>query len=172
MQERQAALLAAFDREAEWVTTQAEEAIPAAQAELAKLAGSDPFDSLNPEEQARAAARRGVVEQDCEMQRPDELVTRARAALAANDKAVLYLLGRYIGMRLDREPGRVAPELRAVHRQITERFADPKLGEKRHTAERRVAMAKLLGGRIDLARRQLDGRHDAMLADMRRRIAL
>ncbi len=55
--EREAALLAAFDQEAAWITKQADEAIPAAEAELAKLEGADAFDSLKPEEQARAAMR-------------------------------------------------------------------------------------------------------------------
>jgi len=172
MTERAAALLAAFDQEAGWVRAQAEEAIPAAEAELAMLDGADPFDSLKPEEQARSAARCEFVREDAELLRPDQLVTQARAALASNDRGLLFLLDRYIGQRIDRDGARRDPALTAVHREIVERFKDPKAAEKRHAAERKLSMAKLLGGRIEMARRQLDGRHDSMLAGMRQRIAL
>jgi len=170
--ERQAALLADFDREGAWVKAQTDAAIPAAEAELAKLAGADPFDSLKTAEQERASLRREFVKEDAELLRPDQLVTQARAALAGNDCGQLYLLDRYVGMRLDRDGDRRDSALSAVHREIVERFKDPKLAERRHTAERKLSMAKLLGGRIDLARRQLDGRDDAMLAGMRQRYAL
>ena len=172
MKERESALLAGFDREAAWVTAQADEAIPAAQAELAKLAGADPFDSLKPAEQERAATRREFIREDCEQLRPDQLVTQARAALAGNDRAALYLLDRYLGQRLDRDGARRDPALVAVHREMAERFKDPKLGEKRAKAERKIDMAKLLNGRIGIARRELDGSWDAMLNNMRRQIRL
>jgi len=172
MQERRAALLAAFDREAEWVTTQAEEAIPAAQAELAKIEGFDPFDSLKPEQQQHVAARREIVKEDCELKPAGELVAKAKAALAAGDRPLLYLLDRYIGMRLDRDAGRRDPALSAAHREIVDALADPKAVEKREKARRKLEIAKLLNGRVDMARRQLDGRHDAMLAGMRQRYAL
>jgi len=172
MREREAALLAAFDQSAAWVKAQAEEAIPAAQAELAKLAGADPFDSLKPEDQARAAARREFVKEDAALLPVVQLATQARAALAANDRGLLFLLDRYVGQRIDRDGGRRDPALSAVHGEIVNALADPKAAEKRHKSERKLSMAKLLNGRVDLARRRLDGRHDAMLADMRRRIAL
>ena len=172
MAERQAALLAAFDQEAAWVRAQAEAAVPVAETELAKLAGADVYDSLKSEEQARAAARREFVREDAELLRPDQLVTQARAALAANDRALLYLLSRYVGQRIDRDGGRRDPALVAVHREIVERFADPKLGEKREKAERKISMAKLLNSRIDMERRQIDGRWDAMLNNMRQQIRL
>jgi hypothetical protein len=172
MREREAALLAAFDQEAGWVRAQADEAIPAAQAELAKLAGADPFDSLKPAEQERASLRREFIREDAELLRPDQLVTQARGALAANDRPLLYLMDRYVGMRIDRDGARRDPALVAVHREMAERFKDPKLGEKREKLERKIDMAKLLNGRIGIARRELDGSWDAMLNNMRRQIRL
>ncbi len=93
------------------------------------------------------------------------------AKLASGDPAALWLCGRYLGQRLDRERGRASSELVALHREVTRRLADPKASEARERLRRRVEMAKVLRWRVGSVRSELDGSAAASLEQMRRRSA-
>jgi len=173
--ERDTAILQAataqYDAVAEGVAEEAGRARTEAERQLAALE-ADPFERLSEADQARANLRRAFIAEDCQTLRPDQLLSKAKAALAAQDRALSYLYGRYLARRLEAEPGRASVELLAVARELAEAVADPKARETAERLRRKVNSSKVLDGRIDLARRRIDGRHDAMLAGMRRQFSL
>lgn len=162
--EREAAIAAEFEVAASRIVATAEEAIGEARRELTLLEGADPFDRLTPDEQQRAATRREIAKEDCELLSPPELVKRVRAALASNDRAALFLLDRYVGPRLDRDGARRDPALSTVHREIADRLADLQAKAKRDLAARRLSAAQVLAGHVNMARR---GGIEGLLAEMR-----
>ena len=170
--ERERAILAdagaAYDAETARHLAMADDAREKAEAELVKLDG-DPFDRLTADEQARASARRTFVKEDVETLPADELVRLARAALVAKDRAGCYLFLRYLARR-PRATGDAAG-LATVVRDLGEVFGAGERGEKRRGLERKIEASKSLKGRVDLARRRVDGRHERMEAGLRRQFA-
>ncbi len=171
-QERESQILAdagaAYDAETARHLTMADDAREKAEAELVTLDG-DPFDRLTADEQAKAPARRTFVKEDVETLPADELVRLARAALVAKDRAGCYLFLRYLARR-PRATGDAAG-LATVVRDLGEVFGAGERGEKRRGLERRVEAAKSLKGRVDMARRRVDGRDERLEAGMRRQYA-
>jgi len=175
--ERMTDLLAQLDTVGAAVTSAAEASITAAETELARLEGADGWQALTAAEQQQAATRQPFIAEDSRDGRPDQLVTLARGALAANDSAALYLWARGIRRRVDatHDNGqRVDPELASVLRDLEERvMGDPAaVREKRQKIERKIESAKVLTGRVSDARRQADGRHERMLSAMRSQYAI
>jgi hypothetical protein len=151
--EREAAIAAEFEAVASRVTTTATEAIEATRRDLTILDGATPFGFLTVAEQEAVATRRELLKEDCETRRPDQLAAMARAALASNDRANIFLLDRYLGARLERDGRPRDPALLAVARELNERLADPKEKAKRTAAERRLSAAQVLTGRVNFVRR-------------------
>jgi hypothetical protein len=56
--------------------------------------------------------------------------------------------------------------------ELQAHLADPKAAEKCEKAERRINAAQVLGGRVGLKRRQLDGSTAAYREEIRRAFAL
>lgn len=164
--ERLSAIDAEFEAAARRVTEAAEAAVVATRQELTVLEGSTPFDTLTVAEQETAVRRRELVKEDCDQRRPDQLVAAARAALARGDKALIYLLDRYLPARLERDGQRRDLALSTVARELSERLADPRLKEKREAAERKLSAAQVLGGRVDMVRR---GGIEGLMNEMRAR---
>lgn len=161
------AVAAEFDLVGERIKSIAADAIEQARTELAKLDGEDGWSRLTSDQQQRAGLRREFVREDAELLPAHELVKRGRGALAVDDKAELWLLDRYVGMRVDRERGRVDPEIAKLQREIAERARDPKAGGKRKNLEQRISSAQVLDGRVRLHRSHVDGQHERMVAGMR-----
>jgi hypothetical protein len=162
--EQLARIDAEFEAVAARVTEQAEAAVEATKRELVLLEGADPFDRLSPEQQQRAALRREFIREDVELLPVHQLLPMLRAALVAGDKAELWLLDRYVGMRIDREGGQVGPELLMLHRELAAAVADPQAKAKRERLERKLSAAQVLGGRVNLVR---IGGVDGILAQMK-----
>ena len=171
-QEQMTALLDKLDSVGATVTSAASAAIERAQADLAKLDGQDGWDALSVEERQRAATRQPFIAEDARDGRPDQIVTQAQAALAANDKAAVYLWARGIRRRVDTahdQGQRVAPELLTALRELEARVVgDPtERRQKQQAIERRIESAKLLTGRVRSARSQADGSDARALAGYR-----
>lgn len=107
--------------------------------QLAAL-GSDPLDSLTPDEQVRAAARREFVREDVERLSPGDLAGRIHAAIAADDKVTTTLYARYAA---DRDDVSRAP-LNAAVRALRSFLGDDERFKKRSALEEQIRAAQAL----------------------------
>jgi len=179
--ERIQGLLASLDDTLEHVAETATTAIAKARGALATLDTADPLDSLNGEGQARAAARRDFIKEDAASLPLARIAAVVTGALASDDRPLLVLWHRYLGLRLEaeRQQGRrVGPHdadaaAFAVFRDLEARvLGDPeKRQERRRALEQRISNAKVLEYRARSARSTADGTAAASLDEMRRRYA-
>ena len=169
---------AEYDRAVSRYAAKAEQDAEAARTKLALLDGFDPFDTLTADQKQQAATRQPFVREDCETLPTSELVKQARAALAANDKPRIYLLGRYLGRRVspvgpDGMPrvrtGSVDPELVAVVRDLDAVFGDDDRATKRRELEERLRATEGLPIAINAHRSAFDGSRERMMVQMRSR---
>ena len=168
--ERDAAILeaaaAAFDADAARYLTLADRERERAEAEFARLDGADGWERLTEAERQAAATRREFVREDVERLAPAEVERRARASLAAGDKAACWLWARYLRPQVEAGRGAglggVLGELdAALGMDASERHA------KRRELERRIEATKSLRGRVQMGRQRVDGTHERMVANMR-----
>ncbi len=158
-QEREAAIFEGaateYDRATACYVEQAERERRKAEADLARLDGFDPWERLSEAERQAAATRREFIREDAERLLPADVERRARAALAANDKAAVYLWARYlrprVGAGAGRELGGVVRDLEAVFGDLSERH------RQRLALERRIEATKSLRGRVEDGRGRADG---------------
>jgi len=174
-QQRLDALLGEFDGMTGSVTEAAEQAITDGKAELARMDGSSPMDTLGESELSRANSLALFVREDCESLPSHELAGRVRSALAGTDRVTVILWDRYLGKRLDATRGSTGSDpttaaLFALRRELADRLADSKAKDKRHRADRKIESAKTLTGRVRMARSKVDGGDAAALAAMRERV--
>jgi hypothetical protein len=186
MAERSTAILEAagaeFDAATQRYLTQSEREVADLEKQLAILDGFDPFDSLKPDEQQKAALRREFVREDALGLRPDEVERRARAALASGDKVAVYLWWRYVGERTGagREGAIVdgVPRVVAAHRELVAVLRD--LGavfdlegraQKRREIEAKVRAAQALPLAVTTVRNDSSGATDRALEQYRRHLA-
>jgi hypothetical protein len=162
--ERVSAIDAEFEAMATRITETAAAAVEATRQELLVLGHADPFDALTAAEQERAATRRPFIIEDVDGKPPRDLAGAIRSALAANDRAAVYLYGRYLPRRLAADGRTTAQELRELAHELRERLADPKLQEKRAAAERKLSAAQVLSGHVNMVRR---GGVEGLMAEMR-----
>ena len=105
---------------------------------------------------------------------PHELVNQAQAALASRDTARIYLLGRYLGQRIEAERGRgngrADPDLLAVVRDLAATFDGQGLAERRRDLETKIRRAKALPIAVSTDRRQIDGSDERMRVEMRQQL--
>ena len=96
--------------------------------------------------------------------------------LAGNDRASQFVWSRALERRLavrrgtGGTPDPVTLELFEVRRALAARFGDPKAKDKRRTLEQKVQSAKVLRGRVQPTRRQLDGTWSRMLEGARQQM--
>ena len=140
-----------------------------AEAALAQLDGEDGWSRLTDAERQAASTRQPFIKEDAETLAAPELARRARAALAAKDKAAAYLWLR----GLERRPrmGQDGADLGTVLLELRTLLGLDGQAERRRTIERKIEATKSLRGRVDTARRRVDGRHERMEAGMRRQYA-
>ncbi len=119
-QRREQAIEAALQETIERVTEQADATVREAAAVVERFEDADPLNALSSDELAAANARAVFVKEDCTTLPLAELTRRITHALAGDDRALLYLLGRYAGQRLQTEQTAgpigpaVADQLRAL----------------------------------------------------------
>lgn len=179
--ERLAALLEKLDATLAAISETAAATIERSKADLTKLEGADPFDTLTAEQKQAASTRAVFVKEDCETLPPSELVKLARAALANGDKVRIYLYGRYLGRRIApvgadgmpalRTPGGTGLELVAVVRDLQAVFDDGDRTDKRRAIEKRISSAQVLEGRVRQVRAQADGSQAAAAVRFRQQLA-
>jgi len=175
-QEREAAILAdagaAYDAEAARHLTMADAERGKAEAALATLDGADGWEALTDAERHAATTRQPFLREDVEGGRPEQIVRQARAALAAGDRAAAYVLARYVRRRVEGGDTGRNGELAGALRDLDAVFGDPaERSEKRRELARRIEGSKSLRGRVDMARRRVDGRDERMEAGLRRQFA-
>lgn len=139
-----------------------------AEAALATLEGEDGWSRLTEAERQAASTRQPFIAEDAETLAAPELARRARAAIAAKDKAAAYLWLR----GLERRPrtGQDGADLGTVIMELRVLLGLDGQAERRRTIERKIEACKSLKGRVDTARRRVDGRHEQMEARMRQTI--
>lgn len=93
-------LLEEFNTEVEALVTQAEQRASSVEAAAANLQ-ADPTAHLKPEELQAANLRAEFVREEAASLPLPQLLTRCQEAIAAGDKAGLFLWSRYAGQRLD-----------------------------------------------------------------------
>ena len=168
-EERTAALLGQLDTVGAAVTSAASAAIAQAEAEIVKLDGADPWDTLSESERQRASTRQPFISEDARDGRPEQIAKQARAAIAAGDKPGVYLWARGVRRRVDAahdQQRRAHPELSAVLHELEATFGDPtRKRQQQHAIERRIESAKLLTGRVRQARSAADGSQARAAAD-------
>ena len=139
--ERDAGILeaaaAAFDADTARYLQQADRERERAEAELARLDGADGWERLTEAERQAAATRQPFVKEDVETLPPDEVARRARAALAAGDKAACYLWARYVRPRVEgASSGGSAPPVRRLDGADGGRDTPPARGDVLATVAR------------------------------------
>ena len=172
--ERDAAIVeaagAAYDAATRRYVDQAAAERERAEAELARLDGADGWERLTEAERQAAATRQPFVKEDVETLPPDEVARRARAALAAGDKAACYLWARYVRPRV--EAGRGVAFGGVLHELDAALGMDAsERARKRRELERRIEATKSLAHRPADLRRRFDGSMERMEAGIRRQLA-
>ncbi len=140
-----------------------------AEAALTTLDGEDGWSRLTEAERAAASTRQPFIAEDAATLTAPELARRARAAIAAKDKASGYLWLRGLERRPRTTPADGA-ELGTVLAELRALLGLDGQAERRRTIERKIEATKSLKGRVDTARRRVDGRHERMEAGLRRQL--
>lgn len=99
-EERQEELRRAFHGVLHNVEADVNRRIASAEESLIKIEGSDPAESLTPEELQRAGATSWIIREDAEALPIPDLIGRCRATLASGDRVSMFLLSRYAGRRI------------------------------------------------------------------------
>jgi hypothetical protein len=184
MAERQAAIVAEasaeFDQAVSRYLTQSEREVKDLEAKLARLEGEDGWEKLSESERQTAATRREFIKEDVATLPSPELIKRARAAIAAGDKAACWLWHRYLGQRLApvsvdgtavvRTGGRDL-ELVTVLRELGALFGDEDRARLRREIEAKIRAAEALPIAISGARSQGNGSDARSLEQYRRHLA-
>lgn len=149
--ERKTGQQADLDAALRAVEERAARAIAEAQAEAERLDEAGPSNALTETEIQLAGTRAARVKMDAETLAPDLLVRRVGAALAGSDRLELFLWSRYVGIRLERDYGRVRPspswhELARLAVALRERLDDSERCTKVQRLRRHIELAKDLTG--------------------------
>jgi hypothetical protein len=154
-----------YDRLTARHAQQAEETVADAERRLTLLGGSDPLDALTDAERHQAAARREFVREDTLGMDPGALAARVRAVVASGDKVTAVLINRYLK---ERTAG-TNPALTAAHEALTAFLGIDGRLQRERDIEAEIRRAKALAAVVDGGRSAVDGRHERMVSDMRRR---
>lgn len=169
-QQREAALMAAFDREVAYAEGIAQEVRQVAEAELARLDGAGLLDGLSADEMQRAATLRSFVKEDVQELPTYDLAARLNAVAAGSDKVEKRLYARYVARRLE-EDG-TARRDRSVQAAVEAlRAALPDDTRRRRKAEERLAKVRELERAIFRAQFESRGGIEREIAAQRARVS-
>lgn len=164
-QERAAAILRTYDEVGKLVTEKVTAAVSQVEQELAVLEAEDGWGRLSEAEQAAATARREFIKEDVERLPVYELERAVRGAIASQNRPLVYLYSRYVGMRRETDN---SPELIQLNADLQNAISDPTANDRRRKLERKARAAKFFTSRPESVKRSFDGSQDRMLEQMRR----
>lgn len=163
-QERTRAILQTFDEVGMLVTEKVNATVSQVERDLVALEAEDAWGRLSEADQAAATVRREFVKEDAARLPVYELERAVRGAIASQNRPLVYLYSRYVGMRRETDK---SPALIQLNADLQQAISDPTANERRQKLERRQRAAKFFTGRPEQVKRSFDGSMERMKEQMR-----
>jgi hypothetical protein len=183
-QDREAAIIEAavaeYDRMTARYTALAETEREKAERSLVRAEGADGWEKLTDSERQVATTRQPFIREDVETDSTDQIIRKARAALAAQDRPAIWLWARYLGKQAQARQDIVAaggsapsrPGLAELLHDLQAVFGDP--SERLALSlglERRIEAAKSVAYAVEDGRKRINGSHARGFERMRQQMA-